>query len=147
MAIAAVKKKKTFQVSIDHLNHFNKECKMTKQIRGNDQNQELILKKKVAGMKKDTADKVKKQNAFGQKKLVRGEVTFFLQPGETLINGVQNVIVLSEDEALLLVAKENCKDAEGEHKAGSKWMVKGPTDYIPGIEVEVVERRKSIPKN
>lgn len=84
-------------------------------------------------------------NLFGQKKLVRGETTFFLQPGETLVNGVQNVIVLSEDEALLLIAKEDCSDIKGKHEAGSKWMVKGPTDYIPGIEVDVVERRRSIP--
>lgn len=37
-------------------------------------------------------------------------MTFFLQPGEELEKGVQDVKVLGEDEALLLKARENFKD-------------------------------------
>jgi major vault protein len=70
-------------------------------------------------------------NQYGRKEQRRGELTFFLKPGETLENGVQDIKVLSEDEALLLKAKEDCKDAEGDHTAGQSWLVKGPTEYIP----------------
>ncbi|CAF2935577.1 unnamed protein product [Rotaria sp. Silwood2] len=31
------------------------------------------------------------------------------------------------------------------HNPGDLWMIRGPRDYIPAIEVEVVNRRKSIP--
>jgi len=36
-------------------------------------------------------------------------------------------------------------DDAGEHKAGDKWMIRGPRDYIPTIQVEILESRKSIP--
>lgn len=39
---------------------------------------------------------------LGQKKLVKGEKSFFLQPGEKLENGIQDVYVLSEDEGLIV---------------------------------------------
>ena len=28
---------------------------------------------------------------------------------------------------------------------GDRWMIKGPTDYVPPVEVEVLSRRKAIP--
>jgi len=93
----------------------------------------------------DPYDDKKKCNAYGKKELRKGELTFFLAPGETLQNGVQDIKVLSEDEALLLKAKENCTDLQGKHLAGERWLVTGPTEYIPQIEVEILERRKSIP--
>lgn len=45
----------------------------------------------------------------------------------------------------MLKAKVNYVDrkTKKEHKAGSTWLVKGPTDFIPETEVEVVERRKA----
>lgn len=43
---------------------------------------------------------------YGQKELRRGEGSFFLNPGEKLESGIQNFIVLSDQEALLLRAKE-----------------------------------------
>jgi len=89
---------------------------------------------------------------LGQKELRKGETSFFLQPGEKLEpypnpTGIQNVYVLSEEEALLLRAKENFNDEihKTQRKAGDKWMIKGPLDYIPNVEVEIVETRKSIP--
>ncbi len=42
-------------------------------------------------------------------------------------------------------AREDCEDHKGKHKAGERWMVKGPMDYIPLIEVDVIETRRSIP--
>jgi major vault protein len=79
--------------------------------------------------------------SLGRRELRVGEVSFFLQPGERLESGIQNVYVLGEDEALLLRARES----HGTKKAGDKWMVTGPCDFIPNVEIDVVERRKSIP--
>lgn len=68
---------------------------------------------------------------LGQKELRKGEVSFFLQPGERLEAGIQNVFVLSEEEALLLKAKENFNDADKkERKAGDRWMLYGPADFV-----------------
>jgi len=50
----------------------------------------------------------------GEKELRRGEASFFLKPGESLENGIQNVIVLGEDEALLLTASEDFVDDTGD---------------------------------
>jgi len=60
-------------------------------------------------------------------------------------NKIMNVQILGEDEAILLQAKENYKDEYGTHLPGERWMVYGPRAYIPDIEVDVLEIRKSIP--
>lgn len=49
--------------------------------------------------------------------------------------------MLGEDEALLLRALEQVEDKN----PGDKWMITGPVSYIPPIQVEVKEVRKSIP--
>jgi major vault protein len=82
---------------------------------------------------------------FGQKVLRKGEASFFLNPGERLESGIQNVIVLGEEEALLLTATEDFKDGAVDRKAGHRWMVYGASDYIPPIEVNILEKRKMIP--
>ena len=53
---------------------------------------------------------------IGQKKLVKGEKSFFLQPGERLEKRIQNVFVLGEDEGLILKANETFKDPESVSK-------------------------------
>lgn len=87
------------------------------------------------------------KNQKGSKKLMRGEKSFFLQPGEELENGIQNIIILNENEAVLLLAKEAFRDET--HKEdripGDKWMIKGPCRFLPPIEVEIVEKRSVIP--
>jgi len=86
------------------------------------------------------------RNRLAQQELRKGEVSFFLAPGERLANGIQNVHVLDEEEALLLRAKEQFKDTKDVvRKPGDKWMIYGPTDYIPPVEVEILEKRRSIP--
>ena len=89
------------------------------------------------------------KNQFGKKELRRGENTFFLKPFERLEKGIQDVIVLADDEALLLKAVENfvekSKSGEAEFKAGQKWMIYGPCDFVPSVKVEIIERRKTIP--
>jgi len=77
---------------------------------------------------------------FGKKVLVKGETSFFLRPGEHLERGIQSVIVLGNNEALLLRAKE---DLDG-HKPGDRWMIVGPCDYIPPVQVEILEKREAI---
>jgi len=90
------------------------------------------------------------KNRLGHRELRRGECTFFLRPGEKLEKGIQNIYVLGEEEALLLRAKvafaeASDKDKKTNRRAGDRWMIYGPCDYIPSIEIEVVERRTAIP--
>mmetsp|Transcript_8465 Transcript_8465/g.21375 ORF Transcript_8465/g.21375 Transcript_8465/m.21375 type:complete len:876 (+) Transcript_8465:195-2822(+) len=82
---------------------------------------------------------------FGQRELRRGDRTFFLQPGESLESGIQSVHVLGEEEALLLRAKEHYKHDKEVHSAGDLWMISGPTEYIPPVQVEIMEKRRCIP--
>merc|ERR1719409_106209 len=83
---------------------------------------------------------------LGTKKIIKGEASFFLLPGESLENGIEHVHVLSDDEALLLQATESFKDtlANKDRNAGDKWMVNGPIEYIPELSVTVLEQRKAI---
>merc|ERR1712137_1076532 len=82
---------------------------------------------------------------LGKKVLVKGEAFFFLRPGERLEKGIQNVYVLGENEALLLRAREAYTENNEEHAPGDRWMIYGPADYIPPVEVEIVEKRRAIP--
>merc|ERR1719225_1749910 len=82
-------------------------------------------------------------------KLVKGEKSFFLQPGEALEDGIQEVFILGENEGVVLRANEAFTDEfvnpSVERQPGDRWMLKGPMEYIPPVEVEVVTRRKAIP--
>ncbi|VDD79631.1 unnamed protein product [Mesocestoides corti] len=82
---------------------------------------------------------------IGRKLLVRGERTFFLLPGESLLGGIENVYVLSEEEGIILRAKESFVDGVQNRVAGEEWMLIGPLEYVPPIEVEVLTVRKAIP--
>lgn len=84
---------------------------------------------------------------LGKKKLVKGEKSFFLMPGEHLEKGIQNVYIMGEDEGLILRANEKFTDTEEdlERNPGDRWMIRGPKEYVPPVEVEVVMRRKAIP--
>ncbi|CAF2227630.1 unnamed protein product [Rotaria magnacalcarata] len=80
-------------------------------------------------------------------KLVVGEKSFFLQPGEKLQNGIQDVFILGEDEGVILKCIEAFKDTQANvnRNPGDRWMIRGPTEYIPPTQVEVVTRRKALP--
>jgi len=86
-------------------------------------------------------------NDFGKRELRKGEATFFLQPGELLEgNTTFTVKVLTEDDALLLQAVEDFQESNDvKRKAGEKWLVIGPCEYIPPVEVQIIEQRKKIP--
>lgn len=101
---------------------------------------------------------------LGQKRVVKGERSFFLRPGEHLENGIQDVYVLSEEEGLVLRAIEAFIDTEGQEEVdeeeegesrakrrgiqrrpGDRWMLRGPIEYVPPATVEVLLRRDAIP--
>ncbi|KAL5109524.1 Major vault protein [Taenia crassiceps] len=81
----------------------------------------------------------------GKKMLVRGEKTFFLLPGEHLLEGIQSVYILGEEDGLIIRALESFMDGDKQRAAGEEWMLVGPLEYVPPIEVEVVSTRKAIP--
>ncbi|XP_069508129.1 major vault protein [Ambystoma mexicanum] len=87
---------------------------------------------------------------LGQKKVVKGEKSFFLLPGESLECGIQDVYILSEEEGLLLRALQllEDKDEDGndiQRKPGDRWMIRGPLEYVPPVEVQVLLTREAIP--
>jgi len=82
---------------------------------------------------------------LGNRELRKGEASFFLRPGERLEAGIQKVHVLESQEALLLRARETFKDTEGERRPGDRWMIHGPCDYVPPVEIEIIEKRRVIP--
>lgn len=86
------------------------------------------------------------EQKLGTKKVVKGEASFFLSPGESLENGVEQIYVLAEDEALLVQAIESFQDDTGEDRcSGERWMLQGPVEYIPPIQVKVLEQRVALP--
>jgi len=97
----------------------------------------------------DPVDNETKKQQLGTRVLVKGPSSFFLQPGERLEAGIQDVQVLDTEEALLLRAREAFKEktAEGEitRAPGDRWMIYGPRDYVPPVEVEIIEKRRAIP--
>eukprot|EP01087_Luapelamoeba_hula_P005226 TRINITY_DN152_c0_g1_i4.p1 TRINITY_DN152_c0_g1~~TRINITY_DN152_c0_g1_i4.p1 ORF type:complete len:817 (+),score=165.60 TRINITY_DN152_c0_g1_i4:150-2600(+) len=81
---------------------------------------------------------------LGLKQLRKGPVSFFLRPGERLEQGIQSIQVLGSEEALLLRAREAVKEGETTKQPGDRWMIYGPCDYVPPVEVEIVEKRRAI---
>jgi major vault protein len=86
---------------------------------------------------------------LGKSEVRQGRLSFFLHPGESLDDGIQQVYVLGEQEALLLKAKEGFTEGNDDNaitrNPGDLWMIEGPCDYIPPVQVQVLERRKAIP--
>lgn len=95
----------------------------------------------------DSVDPVTGRQRFGQRELRQGERSFFLQPGERLEDGIQPVFVLAEDEALVLRAREAFDDEilGARRRPGDLWLLKGPREYFPPVQVEIVDRREAIP--
>eukprot|EP01126_Amoeba_proteus_P027920 TRINITY_DN2762_c0_g2_i1.p1 TRINITY_DN2762_c0_g2~~TRINITY_DN2762_c0_g2_i1.p1 ORF type:complete len:848 (-),score=185.69 TRINITY_DN2762_c0_g2_i1:144-2624(-) len=82
---------------------------------------------------------------LGMRELRKGECSFFLNPGEKLESGIQNVHVLDSEEALLLQAREAFKDKDEKRQPGDRWMIHGPCDYVPPVTVDIVEKRTAFP--
>lgn len=83
-------------------------------------------------------------NRFGETVVRRGECTFFLQPGEAMPAGVEPVLVVGKEEALLLEAVCAYQDGGVVRQPGRRWMVRGPCEYTPANEVKLLEHRKVI---
>jgi len=69
----------------------------------------------------------KLKNQLGKKLLKRGEISFFIHPGESIPNGIKNVHVLGDDGGLVIKANEDFDDNGTKRKAGDRWMIKGRT--------------------
>jgi len=92
------------------------------------------------------------KSRLGGKELRKGPHTFFLHPGERLDKGIKNVILLQSDEAVVVTAQEEFDEIlpsgdKVHHTPGDKWMIHGPAEYIPSIEIGRMEHRKAIPLN
>eukprot|EP00668_Euglena_longa_P015354 GGOE01019428.1.p1 GENE.GGOE01019428.1~~GGOE01019428.1.p1 ORF type:complete len:866 (+),score=208.50 GGOE01019428.1:45-2600(+) len=86
---------------------------------------------------------------LGQREVRHGRTQFFLNPGETLEGGIMDVYILGVEEALLLAANEGFTDVDDKGKdvvrqPGDKWMIYGPREFVPSVQVDVLERRHSI---
>lgn len=92
------------------------------------------------------ADPVDKNgmNRIGEQEIRRGDCSFFLHPGERLRNGIESIIVLGNDEAILLKAIEGFTDNKATRKPGETWMIRGPAEYIPPVQVQLLQRRQII---
>lgn len=88
---------------------------------------------------------------FGERLLKRGPARFFVRPGETLEgNTIRDVEVLGEGQALLLQALDFFVDESNpedpRHRVpGDLWMIVGPGEYVPSVDVEICDRRNRIP--
>ena len=91
---------------------------------------------------KDPVDPETGKNRLGHGMVVRGEASFFLKPGESLQDGKKGVkdnYILGEDEGLVLRAiAEHKDDGDTVRKPGDYWMIKGPMEYVPSVQVEVL---------
>lgn len=84
------------------------------------------------------------KNRYGQREVRRGERSFFLMPEEKLVDGIQEVLAVGREEALLLKAREPFQDGETLRQAGTMWLLRGPTEYVPNNSVKLVEKREMI---
>jgi major vault protein len=87
------------------------------------------------------------KTVLGHRELRRGQCAFFLHPGESLSGGaVKNIYVLCENEALLLRSTQAFTDESGVARdPGARWLIRGPLEYVPALEVDVLEKRSTIP--
>ncbi len=83
----------------------------------------------------------------GEREIRVGAITFSLHPGEQLVGGVRDEIVLDDDQGLLLRANKDAPhplDAARQIKAGTDVLIKGPRRFIPHKDITIVEHRESL---
>lgn len=109
---------------------------------------QTVLSRKEYCIVMDPVDS-KGRNQLGKKELRKGVASFFLHPGEDLDGGILNSYILEADEALVLSAVDHFDEEYAKKKyhrsPGDRWMIFGPVEYIPPIEVAVKARRKAVP--
>lgn len=83
---------------------------------------------------------------YGEKRLIKGERSFFLQPRESIeMNKIFEITVLEENDALLLQANEPYLDGDVHRQPGDKWLIKGPCEFIKPLQLQILEERKALP--
>ena len=82
---------------------------------------------------------------YGERELRKGECQFFLNPGEYLESGFNKIHTLEENDCLLLKAKTSFTDGDVQRKAGEVWMIRGPRNFIPTVDIEILEKRSALP--
>ncbi|KAH0626419.1 hypothetical protein JD844_001385, partial [Phrynosoma platyrhinos] len=88
--------------------------------------------------------------------------TYIPQKEVEVVQTIQ-ATVIRPNQAIRLQARKECKDREGNkrvtgeewlvkrddekvlRKPGDRWLIRGPLEYVPPTEVEVLEQRRSIP--
>jgi len=97
----------------------------------------------------DPYDEKTGTNLRGQRKLIRGESSFFLHPNEKLQTGIENVKVLQEEDGLILRCLNDFEDHSGDvvfyRKTGERWLIRGPMEYVPPIDVYIEKTVQAIP--
>jgi len=109
----------------------------------------IVLTKTAYCIIKDPVDEQGKPQ-LGTRKLVKGEKSFFLRPGE-LIDGnsqpIHQARILSPDDGIWVKAKEEFMDVYGgrqvKRKPGDVWLCVGPGQYWTPIEAEVTRQIKA----
>jgi len=76
---------------------------------------------------------------FGHQEIRKGECTFFLKPGETIVEK-KEVEVLTATEALEVQSLEDHTKPE-RHQAGERWLIIGPKEYWPELNIQILGRR------
>jgi len=124
----------TNSMTATHIPHVNTKVMGTVNITSLDRRHSVLLQNPV-----DEAGRPQ----YGKKLLVKGENFFFIQPGEVLLANYQ-VHVLTANEALLVQAVHTCKDTSTgitvNRTAGEKWLITGPKEYWPPLEVNVIRK-------
>jgi major vault protein len=95
----------------------------------------------------DPVDRATGRNQLGKRELRKGELSFFLRPGERLESGIQNVYILGSEEGLLLRSRETFVDNTDpkkpiKHLPGDRWMIYGPTDYVPQLKLKLLKEER-----
>ncbi|GAM26593.1 hypothetical protein SAMD00019534_097680, partial [Acytostelium subglobosum LB1] len=99
----------------------------------------------------DYQDEETHVNMMGKKKMVRGPALFFLKPGESIVS-LENVRVLGPEDAIQVTALEEFDDTvtvAGQiksirRKAGTRWYIYGPAEWVPPIQVKELSKIKAI---
>ncbi len=68
-----------------------------------------------------------------------------MQPGEQIQDGINDIRTVLSNQALLVQANNDFTEVDGtKRKAGEQWLVRGPTNYLPPLEVSILEPREEI---
>jgi len=114
----------------------------------------IVLTKSTYCVIKDPVDKNGRPQ-LGTRTLVKGEKSFFLQPGESLdhdkVDGsIRKAIILAPYEGIWLTATEEFfENQDGKHvkrKPGDVWLFTGPGQYWLPMEARVQQRIRAFLK-